>query len=648
MKRFLSLLILACIMLVGPAGAQVHLSGAQEGTLIDTTYVVDDSIYVLLGDSLYIEAGAVLLFSGNFSFRVFGSLFALGEPADSIYVQPDTGVLSWKSLIFQVGSDSLSVVTYCHFTGASGSAINCYQTNITISHCTITGNAASWGGGIYCSTAHPTISECVITNNSSTFNGGGIYCTNSHPTILNCIVTGNACNTGGGGSGMGGGGICCNHNSSPIISGCVISGNHSSQFGGGLSINDNSNPLISECTIGGNTADSSGGGLYITTNSDPQISTCTINGNSSPNNGGGISCSGIQPSYPVISNCTVYGNSAAGSNGGGIYLSNSGATIVNTLVAGNFNARGGVYFAASLDAELSYSDFYDNEGGNFAGSGGPTGLAQLVGLNANGDSCDQYFNIFLDPLLMDPTGGDFHLQAASPCVDAGDPASPLDPDSTVTDIGAYYFDQTAPPPQPQIAVSDSALAFGAVIVGEEATRPLTIFNLGSANLTLRSLVTSAPSFTTDFQAADSVIAPGGSLEIIISFAPLDTITYQDSLTIENNDELVVIGLSGAGMPPEGMSFPSEAMPGHFAVAPPYPNPFNPTTLIRLELPIASFVKLEVCDVKGQRVGVGLDPTRYPAGIHDITFDGGDLPSGIYFYSVRAGEWTATGKILLIK
>jgi len=58
-------------------------------------------------------------------------------------------------------------------------------------------------------------------------------------------------------------------------------------------------------------------------------------------------------------------------------------------------------------------------------------------------------NIDVDPLFRDTANGDFHLMATycgdpydSPCIDAGDPASPLDPDSTIADMGALYFDQT--------------------------------------------------------------------------------------------------------------------------------------------------------------------------------------------------------------
>ncbi len=55
-------------------------------------------------------------------------------------------------------------------------------------------------------------------------------------------------------------------------------------------------------------------------------------------------------------------------------------------------------------------------------------------------------NIDLDPLFTDAPNGDLTLLATSPCIDAGDPASPLDADGTVADMGAHAFDQSVPVP----------------------------------------------------------------------------------------------------------------------------------------------------------------------------------------------------------
>ncbi len=92
---------------------------------------------------------------------------------------------------------------------------------------------------------------------------------------------------------------------------------------------------------------------------------------------------------------------------------------------------------------------------------------------------------------------------------------------------------------------------------------------------------------------------------------------------------------------------------------PHPNPFNGETVLSFELPIASFVRLEVFDVNGRPVGAhgcastpggGSTPALqwYPAGTHHITFDGRDLPSGIYLARLQAGELTSVQKLVLMK
>ena len=73
----------------------------------------------------------------------------------------------------------------------------------------------------------------------------------------------------------------------------------------------------------------------------------------------------------------------------------------------------------------------------------PDSVGIFLETNINGDSCDVFNNIFLDPQFYSTTGDSaFYLTEASPCIDAGDPHNPLDPDSTIADIGAYYYHQS--------------------------------------------------------------------------------------------------------------------------------------------------------------------------------------------------------------
>lgn len=88
-------------------------------------------------------------------------------------------------------------------------------------------------------------------------------------------------------------------------------------------------------------------------------------------------------------------------------------------------------------------------------------------------------------------------------------------------------------------------------------------------------------------------------------------------------------------------------PTTFSLAQNYPNPFNPTTTLEFKLPQATRVVLAVYDVSGKLVATLVDGYR-EAGVHKLTFDGSALTSGIYIYRITAGDFNASGKMILMK
>jgi len=88
-------------------------------------------------------------------------------------------------------------------------------------------------------------------------------------------------------------------------------------------------------------------------------------------------------------------------------------------------------------------------------------------------------------------------------------------------------------------------------------------------------------------------------------------------------------------------------PSSFILASVSPNPFNPRTVLSFELRDAGLVRLEVYDTAG-RLATTLVRGWQEAGRHEITFDGANLPSGIYLYRIRAGSYETSGKMLLLK
>ena len=79
----------------------------------------------------------------------------------------------------------------------------------------------------------------------------------------------------------------------------------------------------------------------------------------------------------------------------------------------------------------------------------------------------------------------------------------------------------------------------------------------------------------------------------------------------------------------------------------YPNPFNPSTEISYSIPEKSFVSLKVYNVLGKEIA-SLVNNQEEAGIHQINFNAANLSSGMYFYTIRAGNFTATKKLMLLK
>lgn len=79
----------------------------------------------------------------------------------------------------------------------------------------------------------------------------------------------------------------------------------------------------------------------------------------------------------------------------------------------------------------------------------------------------------------------------------------------------------------------------------------------------------------------------------------------------------------------------------------YPNPFNPVTNIPFVTELNSFVSLKVYDVLGRHVKTLVNEEK-PAGRYSIQFDGSNLASGIYYYQMKSGDFTATRKLILLK
>ena len=88
-------------------------------------------------------------------------------------------------------------------------------------------------------------------------------------------------------------------------------------------------------------------------------------------------------------------------------------------------------------------------------------------------------------------------------------------------------------------------------------------------------------------------------------------------------------------------------PTEFLLSQNFPNPFNPATNIKYSIPAISHVRIIVYDVLGGEIETLVNEEK-PAGNHELTWNAAKLPTGVYFYQLRAGDFIQTKKMMLLK
>jgi len=97
----------------------------------------------------------------------------------------------------------------------------------------------------------------------------------------------------------------------------------------------------------------------------------------------------------------------------------------------------------------------------------------------------------------------------------------------------------------------------------------------------------------------------------------------------------------------GISEEEELIPNKYILEQNFPNPFNPSTTINFSIPQKNFVVLGVYNLIGEEVNTLINEEK-DAGYYQVQFNALNLPSGIYFYKITAGNFSLTRKMILIK
>ena len=261
-------------------------------------------------------------------------------------------------------------------------------------------------------------------------------------------------------------------------------------------------------------------------------------------------------------------------------------------------------------------------------------------------------NIFADPMFMD--SADFHLQAFSPAIDAGDP-DVFDPDDSRSDIGVYGgpFGESYEYPDLPPGIPDSLRA--EVSAGLDTIYLYWLYNT-EADFNRYQVHRDT---VTDFEPTifNMIAEPESSIYIDVDF-DLSNSYYYKVAAIDNQDNISEyseqLGVIFTGA--EDQFDPN--LPHLAALYQNYPNPFNQQTIIEYYLPDIGFqpaeVRLLIYDVLGRLVRTLVDKRQYP-GEYSVSWDGlnerrGELPSGVYFCRLflSRAELTKPRKLLLIR
>jgi len=345
--------------------------------------------------------------------------------------------------------------------------------------------ANNYGGGLY---LNPEDSNSFVQFTSDSdqisgnLSGGGIGAYAPPGTGLSLIIKGSTVKNNNGGSGIF---IYLSQSTAAItITNSSVSANSGPgaySNGGGIFVSASSSTCSVDLTsnsIVNNFSFGYGGGIYISNGSGSTLN-LTLNKNRiSGNNiwsyyGGGLFLSNSGTVTAVMVNNVIVTNTATNATincGGGVHIANSGSLNLNSInntISGNLadDGGGGIYVSSSSgSAQLSFLNdiIYGNSGNpgsdiwNYWSSASITISHSDLGAVFGGYT-DLGGNISADPLFRNPSAGDYHLTAGSPCIDKGTSsgAPPDDIEGTPrpqgggVDMGAYeYVEETTPTPTP--------------------------------------------------------------------------------------------------------------------------------------------------------------------------------------------------------
>ncbi|RQW09795.1 T9SS C-terminal target domain-containing protein [candidate division KSB1 bacterium] len=198
--------------------------------------------------------------------------------------------------------------------------------------------------------------------------------------------------------------------------------------------------------------------------------------------------------------------------------------------------------------------------------------------------------------------------------------------------------------------TQGGLDFGDIGETGPVSKTLTVKNVGDQDL----VVTNAFAGDADFTVSPSTftVPANSSTQVSIIFDPSakETKVYDTYIALPNNDPnefSVGIPVTGTGKENPSLVETPDARPTEYSLSQNYPNPFNPATSVQFNIVKDGHVKLAVYNTLGKEIAVLVDKNM-PAGSHTVKWQAEDLSSGVYFYRMTAGDYSATKKMILMQ
>ncbi len=604
------------------------VSGIITGTLdaSGSPYYVTGNLTVPPGASLTLEPGVELTFMGQFSLSVEADavLTASGTESDPIVFKSLISAVGWGGIRF-MGSSGDSRLEYCQIrngkaTGEGydgcGGAVFIYDCDPSVVNCTIEDSRARRGGGIYFENAAPEIASNSIRNNHADECGGGICGIASDGLILSNLIENN--------DAVQGGGIYLE--------------------GGGASFEDN--------TVTSNTSVAEGGGICLV-DGDPEITDNVFDQNHA-SQGGAAACLGGAVS---AQNNTFESNEAG--QGGGLYAEGGEVSLVNNSFSGNSANGGGGIFGYQATLDLEGNAIYENDAGNGGGMNFWFAQVQLTANSVQDNHADGF------------GGGTYLMSSAAELVN-----NLLGSNEANNGAGIYLLNSSSVQINNTIARNQAGATGGGMYLAANSSavlmnelvyhnNPQAIYEdetsacqacysdieggwQGEGNFDAWPMLISF----TDYHLADwSPCIGAGATDVMIGenpySAPVEDLDGNSRPDPAGSAPDVGCYEHELGTPTSVNAEPASGLPLTFALQPGVPNPFNPVTVLRYQLPHRARVRLEIYDLSGRRVATLVDGWR-DAGYFEAVFDASGLASGVYFARLTADNFSAAEKLLLVK